>query len=254
MTAMSEGHDERTAEQRRMWEQKPTLRAIYADFHRRLEAACPPGRLLDIGGGSAHFKDYRPDVVSLDIVRFPGIDVVADAHRLPFREATFAGIVMLDVLHHLQRPLVFLREAARVLAPGGRLAMIEPGMSRVARHVYRRFHHEPVDMSADPFATGQALSSADPWGSNQAIPSLMFATRAAIARVEADVPSLAVLRAEWLSLLAYPLSGGFQRWSLCPGPLVKPLLAVEERLRGPLGRTFGFRQMIVLEKRSPAAT
>jgi SAM-dependent methyltransferase len=251
---MGEGHDERTAEQRRMWERKPTLRTIYADFHRRLEAACPPGRLLDIGGGSAHFKDYRPDVVSLDIVHFPGIDVVADAHHLPFSDSAFAGVVMLDVLHHLQRPLVFLREAARVLAPGGRLAMIEPGMSRIARHVYRRFHHEPVDLTADPFATDQAQSSDDPWDSNQAIPSLMFGSRAAIARVEAEVPSLAVLRSEWLSLLAYPLSGGFQAWSLCPSVFAGPLLAVEEWLRGPLGRTIGFRQMIVLERRQPKAT
>jgi SAM-dependent methyltransferase len=240
--------DERTVEQRRVWDEKPTLRAIYSDFHKRLEAACPPGRLLDIGGGSAHFKDYRPDIVSLDILPFAGIDVVADAHDMPFPAASFVGIVMLDVLHHLQRPVVFLREAARVLKPGGRLAMIEPGMSRVARHIYGRFHHEPADMSADAFAEQQTQSGDDPWDSNQAIPSLMFATAAARARVEATVPGLKVVSVEWLGLFAYPLSGGFKRWSLMPAGLVPPVLKVEKALMPVLGSTIAFRQFIVLER------
>jgi SAM-dependent methyltransferase len=243
------GLDIRTVEQRRVWEEKPNLRVIYADFHKRLEAACPPGKILDIGGGSAHFKDYRPDIVSLDILPFEGIDVVADAHDMPFEAASFAGIVMLDVLHHLQRPVVFLREAARVLKPGGRLAMIEPGMSRVARHVYDRFHHEPADMSADPFAEQQTQSGDDPWDSNQAIPSLMFATAAARARVEATVPELKVVSVEWLALFAYPLSGGFKRWSLMPAGLVRPVLKVENALMPVLGSTLAFRQFIVLERR-----
>lgn len=247
---MTNADDDRTLAQRAIWDAKPTLRAIYSDFHARLNAACPQGRVLDIGGGSAHFKDYRPDVVSLDILRFPGIDVVADAHALPFAAGTFSGIVMLDVLHHLQQPIVFLREAARVLAPGGRLAMIEPGMSRVARHFYDRFHHEPADMSADPFAEHANQSGDDPWDSNQAIPTLLFSTKAAQARVHAAVPELRVTTVEWLSLFAYPLSGGFKRWCLVPRAAIRPMLAVERRLLGTLGPTLAFRQFIVLERRT----
>jgi SAM-dependent methyltransferase len=154
--------DEHLSEHLRVWGRKPALRAIYADFHARLEASCPPGRLLDIGGGSAHFKNYRPDVVSLDILPFKGIDIVADAHEMPLPDASFAGIVMLDVLHHLQRPLVFLREAARVLQTGGRLGMIEPGMSRLSTVFYQKFHHEPVDLTADPFDQARDQSGSDP--------------------------------------------------------------------------------------------
>jgi SAM-dependent methyltransferase len=245
-----EALDARLSEHRRIWDQKPALRAIYADYHRRLEAACPPGRLLDIGGGSAHFKSYRQDVTSLDILPFPGIDVVADAHDMPFPDGDFSGIVMLDVLHHLQRPLVFLREAARVLRVGGRLAMIEPGMSVVARQFYQRFHQEPADMTADPFREDLRQSGDDPFDSNQALPSLLFGSKAARDRVAQAVPQLFVVENRWLSLFAYPLSGGFKPWSLIPSGAVAPTLGLEQALLPVLGPLLGFRLMTVLERRA----
>ena len=240
--------DARLTEHRRIWAEKPTLRTIYMDYHRRLEASCPTGPLLDIGGGSAHFKNYRADVTSLDILPFPGIDVVADAHDMPFEDGRFSGIVMLDVLHHLQRPITFLQEAARVLKPGGRLAMIEPGMSVIAKQFYDRFHQEPVVMSADPFAEGKQ-SGDDPFDSNQAIPTLMFASERARARVEATVPSLRVVETRWLGLLAYPLSGGFKSWCLWPALLTKPVITLEDKLLPALGPLLAFRLMVVLERR-----
>ena len=247
---MPDGIDSRLAEHRRIWDSKPTLRAVYADYHRRLETACPPGPLLDIGGGSAHFKSYRESVTSLDILPFPGIDVVADAHEMPFPAGSFAGVVMLDVLHHLQRPLDFFREAARVLQTGGRLAMIEPGMSIIARQFYQRFHQEPVDMTADALAEGVRQSGDDPFDSNQALPTLLFGAPQARARFERSVPELRIVSNEWLSLLVYPLSGGFKPWCLWPAALTKPALRVEQVLLPVLGPLMAFRMMIVLERKS----
>ena len=120
MTNSAAGLDQRQIVHRGAWQSKATLRLLYRDFHRRLLESCPDGRILDIGGGTAHIKDFRPDIISTDILSFPGIDVVADAHRLPFPDEFFTGVVMLDVLHHLERPIEFLREASRVLKPGGR--------------------------------------------------------------------------------------------------------------------------------------
>jgi SAM-dependent methyltransferase len=244
-----ESVDARLAEHRRIWDSKSTLRAVYADYHRRLEAACPPGPLLDIGGGSAHFKGYRKSAISLDILPFPGIDVIADAHEMPFRDGRFAAIVMLDTLHHLQRPLDFFREADRVLRSRGRLAMIEPGMSFASRPFYQRFHQERVDMAADVFAEGVGQSGDDPFDSNQAVPALLFGTRSARAKFEKTVPALRIVSTEWLSLFVYPLSGGFKPWSLWPSKLVGPALRVEQVLLPLLGPLLAFRVMIVLEKR-----
>jgi SAM-dependent methyltransferase len=240
--------DRRQIVHREVWENKPTIRLLYRDFHRRLLESCPEGRVLDIGGGTAHIKEFRSDIVSTDILRFPGIDVVADAHRLPFPDQLFAGVVMLDVLHHLERPIEFLEEASRVLKPGGRLTMMEPAMTPLARIFYHHFHEEPVDMAANPFAVVAIDPDRDPFDANQAIPTLLFATPAARGRVEQAIPSLSVRCVEWLSLLAYPLSGGLQSWSLMPAALVRSVLAFEDRVPEIIRRQTAFRMMIVLER------
>jgi SAM-dependent methyltransferase len=245
------GLDQRQQAHRNVWENKATIRLLYRDFHRRLLESCPEGRLLDIGSGTAHIKEIRPDVISTDILSFPGIDVVSDAHRLPFPNGVFAGVVMLDVLHHLERPVDFLNEASRVLKPGGRFAMIEPAMTSLARLFYNRFHEEPVDMNADPFVPVVINPDRDPFDANQAVPTLMFATPAARRRVEEAIPSLRVRSVNWLSLLAYPLSGGFKRWSLMPAPLVPAMLALEEKIPETVRRQIAFRMMVVLERIAP---
>jgi SAM-dependent methyltransferase len=248
MTGNTTGLDQRQLGHRRAWEKKAAIRLLYRNFHQRLLENCPPGRVLDIGSGTAHIKDFRADVVSTDILSFPGIDVVADAHRLPFPDQTFTGVVMLDVLHHLERPVEFLKEASRVLKPGGCLVMIEPAMTAVARRFYDYFHDEPVDMDADAFASVTVKPDRDPFEANQAIPALLFATPQARRRVEQVIPSLRVRSVNWLSLFAYPMSGGFQNWSLMPAVLVGPLLAFEEKVPEVVRRQIAFRMLVVVER------
>ena len=240
--------DQRQILHRSRWEQKPSVRLLYQDFHRQLLASCPEGRVLDIGSGTAHVKNFRSDIVSTDIMAFPGIDVVADAHELPFRDGAFSGVVMLDVLHHLERPIEFLKEASRILQAGGRLAMIEPAMTSIARPFYDHFHEEPVDMDADPFAPVKINPERDPFDANQAIPSLLFATPTARRRVESEIPSLRVRRVDWFSLFAYPMSGGFQSWSLMPAALVPLMLGFEAKVPQAVRRHVAFRMIIVLER------
>jgi SAM-dependent methyltransferase len=248
MTKGAAGLDQRQIVHRGVWEKKAAIRLLYRDFHRQLLESCPEGRVLDIGGGTAHIKEFRPDIVSTDILPFPGIDAVADAHRLPFPNGFFAGVVMLDVLHHLERPIDFLAEASRVLKPGGCLAMIEPAMTAVARRFYDYIHDEPVDMDADPFAQVAINPDRDPFDANQAIPTLLFATQAGCRRVEKAIPSLRVRSVKWLSLFAYPMSGGFQNWSLMPAALVRSMLAFEAKVPELVRRRIAFRMMVVLER------
>ena len=78
MTSNPAGLNQRQTLHRDVWQRKAVIRLLYQEFHRQLLAACGAGRILDIGSGTAHIKDVRPDVISTDILSFPGIDVVAD--------------------------------------------------------------------------------------------------------------------------------------------------------------------------------
>ena len=248
---MTEDADPRLEQHRLLWERKSGLRAVYADYHRRLvRAVGEHGKVLEIGSGSGHLRDVAPgiDSTTIDILPAPWVDVQADAHTLPFVDETFDGLVMLDVLHHLERPPVFFDEALRVLKPGGRIAMMEPGMSVIARLFYTYLHEEPVVMSADPLAMETVDPNRDPFDSNQAIPTLLFKRSDIRRRFEKRFPNLTVVDNRWLSLFAYPMTGGFKSWSLINGGMAEVLIRFEDAVLPILGPVLGFRLLTVLEK------
>lgn len=240
--------DARIAEHGRQWRKKPAVRDIYVELYRRMAAARAPGPTLEIGGGSGIFKDFAPDTVSTDILAAPWLDLVADAQGLPIADGVFSNIVMFDVLHHIEFPRKFLAEAARVLRPGGRVIMVEPGITPVSWPFYRFIHPEPVRMGDDPLLDGAPDPNRDAFDANQAIPTLLFGRHARA--FAAAFPQFAIIQKDWLSLFAYPLSGGFKPWSLIPAALVKPVLRLEDLLAPMLGRLMGFRLLVVLEKRA----
>jgi len=232
---------------RSVWDHKPALRVVYDDFFRRIAETCLPGVTLEIGGGSGNLKERLPKVIASDIQFAPWLDIVVDAQRLPFAGGTLSNLVMVDVLHHIEYPLVFFREAERVLRPGGRIVMIEPAITPGSTLFYRVMHEEPVDMSVDPLAVHDSTPGRNPYDSNQAIPTLL-ATRHRD-RFHEAMPSLRIADVKWFSFAIYPLSGGFKRWSLISPAMAELGLKIERYLERTLGRTAGFRMLLVVERR-----
>lgn len=236
------------------WAKKAGLRAVYGDYYRRMLTALPQGgRYLEVGAGSGHSRDFTNDmdVTRLDILPAPWVDTVGDAQNLSFQDGTFDGIFLLDVLHHLAEPKCFFEQAARVLKPGGRIAMIEPGITPFSWLFYNFLHEEPVDMSADPLAKQPYGETKDPFESNQAIPTLLFRRQEHRIALNEAVPGLRTVDRQWLSLFAYPMTGGFKRWSLLTGGMAERLIRLEERLLPGLGLMMAFRLFVVMEKRAP---
>jgi SAM-dependent methyltransferase len=239
------------ADHRSIWERKAVLRLVYDDFYDRIADACRPGLTIEIGGGIGNLKHRLTEVIATDIQYAPWLDCVADAQRLPFADACAANIVMVDVLHHLEFPVVFFREAARVLRPGGRALMIEPAITWGSSLFYRLLHHEPVRTSADVLGEGRPDPGRDPYDSNQAIPTLL-ATRERV-RFHRLFPALRIASVQWFSLAAYPLSGGFQSWSLIGEGVARRLLRLERALEPVVGRFTAFRMLLTVEKATEAS-
>jgi SAM-dependent methyltransferase len=123
----------------RRWQLGP---GYFADTERELllSTGLPDGgRMLEIGcgeGANLHHLRAAPGSVGVDfspgklgVARgdMPGLGfAVADATQLPFADGAFENVLIRDLLHHVLDRQAVVNEAARVVAPGGTVVIIEP--------------------------------------------------------------------------------------------------------------------------------
>jgi SAM-dependent methyltransferase len=89
---------------------------------------------LDVGAGG---RRITPDVVTVDAVAAPGVDVVGDIHGLPFADGSFDAVFCTGTLEHITDPFRAIQELRRVLRPGGILYVDVPFM--------QGYHADPTD-------------------------------------------------------------------------------------------------------------
>lgn len=108
-------------------------------------ASAGPGRqprVLTVGAGDggagsqALVADPRIESVSSDVALGPRIDVVCDAHALPFAAGSFDAVVCQAVLEHVLDPGRVVAELHRVLVPGGLVYSEVPFMQQVHGGAY----------------------------------------------------------------------------------------------------------------------
>ncbi|MFU8764631.1 MAG: class I SAM-dependent methyltransferase [Haliea sp.] len=118
--------------------QEALLAAFWHELFSRRLTANPPLRILDLACGngvvtgimreiipglSVHCADYSPQALMELERRHPGnLRVVADAARLPYRDASFDLVVSQYGVEYAGAEAIL--EAARLLVPGGTLALL----------------------------------------------------------------------------------------------------------------------------------
>jgi uncharacterized protein YbaR (Trm112 family)/SAM-dependent methyltransferase len=87
-------------------------------IHRVVLQSLPAGAaVLDLGAGNMALD--LPHVIRMDVTITPYVDVVGDAHALPFRPGALDFIFSLAVIEHLRQPFHAAQEMHRALRPGG---------------------------------------------------------------------------------------------------------------------------------------
>jgi SAM-dependent methyltransferase len=111
-----------------------------------LDVGCGEGYGLEIlaGAGLPLGLDLDPRVASHARRRYRFPVLRANAVKLPVREGCLGSVLALQVLEHLWDPEGFIREAARVLLPGGRLLLSTPNRC-LSPPVANPFHAREFD-------------------------------------------------------------------------------------------------------------
>jgi SAM-dependent methyltransferase len=237
----------RLEEHRRVWAGKPLLARLYAPWFEALLAEAARGALVvEVGAGPgtlrAFARERRPDLrwLATDIEAVPWNDVAADAGRLPVRGGAAQAVLGFDVLHHLADPAAFFCEAARVLGPGGRLALVEPWISPLSWPIYRFVHEEDCRLGGDPWRPFPGPDKAS-FDGDAALPwrILRDASESDWRRLGLGSP-----RVRRLNAFGYLLSLGFRRASLLPLPLAGAAERLD-RVTAPLAPLTALRAVIV---------
>jgi ubiquinone/menaquinone biosynthesis C-methylase UbiE len=129
-----------------VWDQIRSLHVAESEVERAIDHALghrPLGRLVDVGTGTGRmielFGPRASQSIGIDrsseMLRLARVKLVAagiqprlrqgDLYALPLADQTADTVVIHQVLHYAHSPAVAISEAARVLAPGGTLLVVD---------------------------------------------------------------------------------------------------------------------------------
>lgn len=207
--------------------EKAFLHKLYTDGYTRILRCIPAektvaGTVVELGSGGGFLKEILPEAIASDVFWCPHLSLVFDARMMPFASGSVRALVLVDVLHHIPDAGLFLKEATRVLAPGGVVAMLEPWNTPFSRWIYQNLHPEPFiplhrhDVAGDVGCSHWAFPASGPLSSaNGALPWIIFQRDKTVFNKE--FPQLCVQKLELDYPFSYLLSGRVSMRALLPG-------------------------------------
>jgi SAM-dependent methyltransferase len=197
-------------------------------------------RVLEIGSGASPLKAIAPACITSDVLPLDYVDHVFDCHEVDSYDKIPDGsidvILLVNVLHHLRDPILFLNSARTKLAKTGEVIMVEPFFSMLSYPIYQFLHHEEVNFSISepilPQIKGPLSSS------NQAIPYLIFFRRKDWLAQIAHNYDLDRIDIQHYTGIAYFATGGISRVIPIPHGIYRIIYELDLRLARAMPRLF----------------
>jgi len=233
------------------WNRKAGLRSVYKNWYRRIvDELSDCGPVVEIGSGCGNFKAFYPQVIATDVIQAgPWVDQIVDARQMHYSPQSIGNFVLIDCLHHLPRPVRFLRQAIEALVPGGRIVILEPAITPWSRIVWKTCHHEPVDLTVDLLSDWDAPEPENPGFcyANMATAHLLFQRDKE--RLCELLPGAEITKIELSDMFVYPATGGFSYYSLLPSSVVATMHPLERSwMPRWIADRVGLRMLVVLQK------
>ncbi|MDP7197350.1 MAG: class I SAM-dependent methyltransferase [SAR202 cluster bacterium] len=164
------------------------------------------------GIGELHIKSKNFELT--DVLKSEWITQIVDAHKMPFENSSLDFIIINNAIHHLSKPIVFLKECSRVLRKEGKLLIQDSHLSLVMRILINIVKHEGYSYDVDVFDPEIICNdSNDPWSANLSLPDLLFADSKLFAK---KVKYFKIDYKKYTEFFIWPLSGGVA--SIIPVP------------------------------------
>lgn len=160
------------------------------------------------------------------------------------RKNSLDAVLCRDVLWRLKDPSAFFEQVLMALKPGGRVALLEPGITPMSWLCYSLGPNARMAFDIDPLASDQRPCP------NQALPSVLFTRLEHKIAFQERFPAFRTVEQCWLNMLAGPLSDIRSGFSVIPEGAVDNILKLEDSISPFLARWLSFRLFVVLEKRS----
>lgn len=241
-------HQEQINKNYELWMRKPLLHRVYTELYEIMashRSRLPDGWVVELGSGMGSIHETMPDCIRTDLFPHPWIDQVENAYSLTFENDSVSNLFMMDVFHHLRYPGTALNEFLRVLKPGGRLILMEPGLGALGYLVYGPLHAEPIGRTDEiQWTAPQDWSPEDiDYYSAQGNATRIFAQGRFMNRMH----GWRTVKIQSIVALAYAASGGYSGPQLYP-TFAYPLVKFLEKILRPLPGLFATRLLVVLEK------